>query len=194
MAYTSGSRSLLSEMASWAAAAAAVAVAVLYQGELRAFGSRAIALVVGEPTAASSAAPSGRRHDAVAASPSSFERVVELSAERHGHFFATAYVNERPVEVMVDTGASMVAMSHEDAEAAGIRVSSSDYTHRVSTANGTARVAIVTLDTVRIGDITVRDVRAAVSEPGALKGTLLGMSFLSRLRMEFGAGKLVLRD
>ena len=67
---------------------------------------------------------------------------------------------------MVDTGASIVALTFEDAERAGLYIRDRDYTQRVNTANGLARIAPVTLDRVSIGDIMVRNVPAAVSEPG----------------------------
>lgn len=87
----------------------------------------------------------------------------------------------------------MVALTYEDAERAGLRLKPSDFTASVSTANGTAAVAPVTLDRVSIGRITVRDVRAAVCERGRLEKTLLGMSFLSRLdRVDISAGRLTL--
>ncbi len=74
-------------------------------------------------------------------------------------------------------------------------VRDSDYTHRVNTANGPARVAPVTLDRVSIGDITVRNVPAAVSEPGKLGTSLLGMSFLGRLQqIDIRSGVLVLKE
>ena len=87
---------------------------------------------------------------------------------RHGHFHARAEINGRPIDVMVDTGASIVALTYEDARRAGVYVRDSDFTHRVSTANGLARVAPVTIDRVSIGDITVRNVPGAVTEPGKL--------------------------
>ena len=96
---------------------------------------------------------------------------------------------------MVDTGASIVALSFEDARAIGLYVRDSDFTHRVSTANGFARIAPVTIDRISIGDITVRDVSGAVMEPGKLGTTLLGMSFLSRLqRVDIRSGMLVLHE
>jgi aspartyl protease family protein len=122
-------------------------------------------------------------------------RVVQLKAGPHGHFFSRIQVNGRGVDAMVDTGASIVALTFEDAERAGIHVRDPDFTHRVSTANGVARVALVTLDTVAIEDITVHDVRAAVAERGKLTKTLLGMSFLSKLsRTEMSRGTLVLEE
>jgi aspartyl protease family protein len=65
----------------------------------------------------------------------------------------------------------------------------------VSTANGVSRVAPVTLDRVRVEDIVVRDVPAAVAEPGALSTNLLGMSFLGRLsRFELAGNELILTE
>ena len=90
---------------------------------------------------------------------------------------------------MVDTGATMVALSYEDAERAGVYVRPADFTMRVNTANGIARAAPVTLDEISLGDITVRNVRAAVSEPGRLQGSLLGMSFLGGCRGRNARGR-----
>jgi aspartyl protease family protein len=72
---------------------------------------------------------------------------------------------------------------------------SATITSRVSTANGTARVAPLMLERVTIGDITVRNVRGFVSERGAMRTTLLGMTFLGRLsKVEMRPGKLVLHE
>ena len=89
----------------------------------------------------------------------------------------------------------MVALSYEDAERAGIFVRPSDFTARVRTANGIAKFAPITLDSVSIGDITLHDVEAAVSEPGRMGTTLLGMTFIGRLgRAEMSNGVLVLQE
>jgi aspartyl protease family protein len=135
--------------------------------------------------------------DADEASPprASGGRTVELKAGPHGHFYSRIRVNGRDVDAMVDTGASIVALTFEDAASAGIHVRDPEFTHRVSTANGVARVAIITLDSVAIDDITVRNVRAAVAERGKLSKTLLGMSFLGQLsRTEMSRGVLVLEE
>jgi len=122
-------------------------------------------------------------------------RTVELKAGPHGHFYSSIRVNGRAVEAMVDTGASIVALTFEDAQSAGIHVRDPEFTHRVSTANGVARVAIITLDSVAIDDITVHNVRAAVAERGKLTKTLLGMSFLGQLsRTQMSRGVLVLEE
>src|SRR6185437_1998517 len=99
------------------------------------------------------------------------------------------------VDVMVDTGASLVALTYEDAENLGIFVKPSDFTYTAKTANGIARVAPVTISRVSIGDITVRNVHGVVSERGKSDRTLLGMSFLGRLsRVEMRGGTLVLQE
>ena len=99
------------------------------------------------------------------------------------------------IDVLVDSGASIVALTYEDARRAGMYVRDGDFTQRVSTANGLARVAPVMLDRVSIGDITVRNVPAAVTEPGSLATSLLGMSFLGRLQsVDMRAGTLVLQE
>ena len=112
-----------------------------------------------------------------------------------GHFHADAEINGRSVQVLVDTGATMVALTYEDAERAGIYVKDSDFTQRVSTANGVGRVAPVMVDRISIGDVTVRNVRGAVVERGMLASTLLGMTFLGRLsRAEMRSGILVIEE
>ena len=123
------------------------------------------------------------------------DRTVVIRAGGNGHYQTRAHINGRPIEVLVDTGATMVALSYEDAQAAGIFPQAGDFKHRVNTANGVARVASVMLDTVSIDDITVRNVRAVVSEPGRLGMTLLGMSFLGQLtRAEMTRGTLTLQE
>lgn len=124
----------------------------------------------------------------------SFSQSVELQRQSDGHFHAEAFINGRPVRVLVDTGATLVALSYEDAVAAGINVRDSDFIHISQTANGRARFASVILDDVRIGDVTVRNVRAAVGEPGRLSTTLLGMSFLGQTRMQMQGATLLLEQ
>lgn len=110
-----------------------------------------------------------------------FSGEVRLRADRRGHFVFPGDVDGRTVTFMADTGASIVALTFEDARRAGLAPQSLDFTGRVSTANGVARVAPVMLSRVRVGSITLRDVPAVVAEKGALEVNLLGMSFLGRL-------------
>lgn len=189
MALSSGTRSLLGEAASWLIAAAVVGGGLMYFNELRGLTGQAL----GVPAAGPRPAPA----EAQARTKESAKRsgTVEIRAGASGHYRAEAEVNGRPVEVMVDTGATMVALTYEDAERAGIRLRPSDFSRSVTTANGVARVAPVTLERISIGDITVRNVAASVSERGRLNTTLLGMSFLSRLeRVDMRSGILVLED
>lgn len=185
---------LFGEVGSWAVGLAIMAAAVVYQEELRAIGGELLGASRLEQQVAGKAArvkPTPTRAELVASSNS----IVELQAGRDGHYHATAEINGRSIEVLVDTGASMVAMPYEDAERAGIYVKDADFTARASTANGLARMAPVILDRVSIGDITVRNVKAAVMEPGKLGQTLLGMSFLGRLqRADMRSGVLLLQE
>lgn len=127
-------------------------------------------------------------------SPKTSSSGVTLEALDNGHFETTAEINGRDVSVMLDTGASMVALTYEDARRAGLRVTDADFTHKSSTANGIARVAPVTISKITVGDITVRNVRGAVLEKGKMQQTLLGMSFLSKLKVEMSDGAMVLRE
>jgi aspartyl protease family protein len=120
---------------------------------------------------------------------------VSIAAGAYGHFQTQAEIDGRSIDVMVDTGASLVALTYEDAASVGLYVKPSDFTGLAQTANGSTRVAPVTISRISIGDITVRNVPAVVSARGASERTLLGMSFLKRLtRVEMRAGMLVLQE
>jgi aspartyl protease family protein len=93
-----------------------------------------------------------------------------------------AEVNGRSADFMADTGATLVVLTFEDAARLGLSPHSLEFSGLAQTANGIARVAPVSLDRVRVEDITVRDVQAVVAEKGALATNLLGMSFLGRLK------------
>ncbi len=119
-------------------------------------------------------------------------RKVTLKADARGHYLTEATINGRGVPVMVDTGATSVALRHEDAGALGVRPPlPSDYTVPIATANGAVRAARVTLAEVRIGEVRVKNVEALVMPERALGTNLLGMSFIKRLRnVELAAGRL----
>jgi aspartyl protease family protein len=119
---------------------------------------------------------------------------VIVPADRRGHFLVEPIVDGRRIRMLVDTGASSVALSHEDAVSAGIRVGPDDFTISVSTANGVTKAAPVRIAEIQIGDITVRGVEGVVARPGALNVSLLGMSFLKRLGgFEITQGRLTMR-
>jgi aspartyl protease family protein len=130
-----------------------------------------------------------------AADPPSNSRTVVISPGANGHFQVEGRIDGRRLDFMVDTGASVIALTEKDAAALGIHPAERDYMTMVKTANGTVRAAPVELDRVEIGDLTVRDVAALVLPDSALSSNLLGLSFLSRLhRYEFSSGKLVLEQ
>lgn len=188
MNYTSGAKHLLQEMLLWLTVAGLGFGLVYYFDDMRSFAARSMAtlasnanLVLNQPAAEPRSRTSG------------FERSALLTANRNGHFFARAYINGRPISVMVDTGATRIAITYEDAEQLGLRPHSSDYTLTTRTANGTGRVAPVILDSVTIGDVEVTNLNGLVAEPGKLHITLLGMEFISRLeRFELRGRELLL--
>lgn len=121
--------------------------------------------------------------------------MTELDAVSGGHFITMADINGRDIKVLVDTGATAVALSYEDAEAAGLKPNSLDFDVRVSTANGEGKAARVKLRHVMINNVKVRDVEGLVLQEGVMQGTLLGMSFLSRLKsFSVSDGKLILKN
>ena len=105
-----------------------------------------------------------------------------LKAGQNGHFIVKAEINGRNVKVMVDTGASAVALSYEDAKDIGLHPGNLDYNVPVSTANGVVKAAGVNLDKVEIDGVRVSDVQGLVMPEGVMRGSLLGMSFLSKLQ------------
>lgn len=118
---------------------------------------------------------------------------VVIPSGRGGHYRVEAEINGREITMLVDTGATIVALSRRDAELVGLSPHQLDYSSRVQTANGVARVARVTLDEISLGGITVRDVSAAVVD-APLGMSLLGMSFLGRLAsFAVEDGRLILR-
>jgi aspartyl protease family protein len=113
----------------------------------------------------------------------------------NGHFEADVSVNGQTIQMLVDTGASMVALSHADAERIGIIPENLNYSMTVMTANGRTRAAPVTLDRVAIGPIVRTDVAATVAEDGKLDQSLLGMSFLETLgSLQIQTDELRMRD
>lgn len=121
--------------------------------------------------------------------------MTELKAVNNGHFVTSADINNRSVHVLVDTGASLVALSYEDAEKVGLKPKNLTFDVGVSTANGVTKAARVMLREVEIDNVRVSDVQGLVMPKGAMRGTLLGMSFLSRLQsFSVEDGRLILKN
>lgn len=176
-------RHLLQEGAVWVAGLLTVAAGVYFFDDLRS--------ALGPEGMPSIAKPAKSNSNQL----SGFSGEVRLKGDRRGHFVFEGAVNGRSITFMADTGASIVALTYEDARRAGLSPQSLKFNARVDTANGIARVAPVMLARVRVGDITVRNVRAAVAEKGALTTNLLGMTFLGRLSsFEMRRGELVLNQ
>jgi aspartyl protease family protein len=145
---------------------------------------------LGETRAEFEARINGLPRPATSAAPSA----VAIPADARGHFFVQATVNGTRVRMMVDTGATGVVLSREDARRVGINPHPSEFTARTSTANGIVPVAPIVLNEVAVGEISVRDVPALVHPDSHFQGSLLGMSFLSRLsQFEVSKGRLILK-
>lgn len=105
---------------------------------------------------------------------------LTIPASPDGHFYVDAFVGGTPVRFLVDTGATSVALSRDDAWRLGIAPANEHFTHVSETANGRVRVAPVLIDSLRIGDYWIEDVEAVVID-NELAVSLLGMSYLRRL-------------
>ena len=106
---------------------------------------------------------------------------AELRRENDGHFWANATLNGQSVRMLVDSGATVIALNESDARRLGIRFGPKDFTGRVSTANGMVEVAPVRIASVRIGNVERIDIPAAVLRGNTLPVPLLGQSFMSAL-------------
>jgi aspartyl protease family protein len=119
---------------------------------------------------------------------------VEIARGQRGEFQIVTEINGSRVSTVYDTGASAVVLTQEAAKAAGLPLEFLNYSVPVETANGRTRAAPVTLDRVKVGNIVERNVPALIAQPGQLRTSLLGMSFLNRLASsEVRSDRLVLR-
>jgi len=119
------------------------------------------------------------------------EVVVPRSGD--GHYYLTLTINGTPVPFMVDTGASGMVLSLQDAARLGMDRDSLQFLGEARTANGVVRTAMVTLPVVELGPFRSEGFRAYVNE-GEMDGSLLGMDYLGQFHMEFRGGELVLRE
>jgi aspartyl protease family protein len=121
-------------------------------------------------------------------------RTVKIMRASSGDFAVTAQINGASVQMVLDTGANSVVLTRDDAKAAGLPLEVLAYTVNVDTANGRARAAPVTLDRIGVGGLVEPSVAALVAQPGQLRTSLLGMSFLNRLQSwEVRGDRLLLR-
>lgn len=120
-------------------------------------------------------------------------RRTQIAPDGRGHFITDIRVAGQTLRAMVDTGASVVAINMSAARRIGLSLKPADFKYRVSTANGETLAASALLPSIEIGRIRVENVEAMVLRDDALSDTLLGMSFLKRLRhYEVSNGALML--
>lgn len=118
---------------------------------------------------------------------------VEIPRSADSHFYVTLDINNTPVRFVVDTGATSVVLSRDDARAVGIDLSGLRFTGQANTANGTVATAMVRLDKVELGPIRDRHLRAYVTD-GEMDGSLLGMDYLNRFsELTIRADRMVLQ-
>ena len=111
-----------------------------------------------------------------------------------GQFWTEARVNSTTIKFLVDTGASVVALTPLDAQRAGFRPKELTYNIPINTANGQIMAAAIDLKIISVGSVVVRDVRGVII-PEGLSHSLLGMSFLGELqKVEATKSSLILRQ
>jgi aspartyl protease family protein len=116
---------------------------------------------------------------------------TSLTADGRGHFITTGTVNGTTIRFMVDTGATSVALGASDARRANVSMSNARPV-MVQTANGITQGWVVTLSSVRVGDITLNEVEGIVHQHD-MPVALLGMSFLNRMEMKRDGQTMMLR-
>jgi aspartyl protease family protein len=119
---------------------------------------------------------------------------VRIARNRQGAFVTVGTINGRQVEMLVDTGATSVAMSEPEAKRLGIQYRLTGKRSGVSTASGYARAYKVNLDRVQVGEIALNNIDAVVIEGDSPRQVLLGMSFLNQVKMDVGDAVLVLKS
>lgn len=125
----------------------------------------------------------------------SARRKATISSRPDGHYWTRALVNKKAsVEFMVDTGASVVALTYKDAQKMGLRPETLDYRWEIRTAGGTTLGASVMIDSIQINQVKVQDVEAMVLRTD-LQQSLLGMSFLRELySYEFRGNRMIIQQ
>ena len=116
---------------------------------------------------------------------------VEIPRGRDGHYYLRLKIDGHEMLFLVDTGASGIVLSPEDAVAMGIDLGGLHYLGQAETANGVVRTARVSLDSVALGPFEDRGVTAFVNE-AAMQGSLLGMDYLGRYSIQISGDRMIL--
>ncbi|MFK7744131.1 MAG: TIGR02281 family clan AA aspartic protease [Roseobacter sp.] len=107
------------------------------------------------------------------------ENRIVVPRSPNGHYFIQTEVNGAPVLFVLDTGATSLVLTKNDAQAAGLAPDELNYFSRAMTANGEVRTAPVRLDTITLGSVTDENISAVVNE-GQMTNSLMGMNYLQR--------------
>ena len=151
--------------------------------------------VTSAPAARSAPAQPVSVQPVAVAEPAAGYRETRIAADAGGQYRATALIEGQDVEMMIDTGATVVALTAETAARLGVSVDPAQPRWRVNTANGAVFAGPVVLKAISLGAIYMPEVQAVVMPPGASSANLLGASFLKRLvSVEQRGGVLVLRQ
>lgn len=127
--------------------------------------------------------------------PESGPKRTVIQLQEGGAFEAEGTINGAPTRFLLDTGATSIVLTDTMAATLGIRVSDRDFTARALTASGIVNFARVNIDSIQIGDVTVRNVPAAVQRGGHLGVVILGMRYLALLkRVELQRSMLILEQ
>ena len=171
----------LRQAAIWLLIILALATGYLYRFDLQQVGNRLTAGLI-----------PGR---AVVTTGAGGEQILVINKSVSGHFEADVSIDGTPLRMMVDTGASSIVLTYDDAMRLGINPDNLVFSIEVSTANGRAMAAPVTLRQVAIGPIMRGTIRGMVTQAGQLDQSLLGMSFLETLgSIEITRDELRLKD
>lgn len=139
--------------------------------------------------------PVGEAGDGSALATAAGLKSVLVRRNEQGQFLARGEINGQASEFIIDTGATTVVLRAADADKAGIKTEGLEFSVPITTANGAARAAPVRLRSVAIGPVHLENVEALVAQPGSLNESLLGMSFLTRLRSyELKGNYMTLRE
>ncbi len=126
--------------------------------------------------------------------PSVGSRAAFIDREADGHYWTRADVGGTQVKFMVDTGASIVALTYFDAQRLGLKPEELDFDSEIRTAGGVTYGAPVTLKSIRVGKVEVEDVNAVILRT-ELEQSLLGMTFLGELHSyEVRQGQMIIRQ
>ena len=163
-----GARQVLRAVIGWGAIFIVAVGAYAYRVELAGVGGRLLGVLVpGTPISGELTGEAGNS--------------VVITRNGDGHFAVRTGIDGVPMTMMVDTGASLVTLTPEDAARIGIDTARLDFAMPIQTANGMIQAAPITIQRISIGTIERNNIKALVAPPGALQESLLGMSFLNSL-------------